>query len=436
VSTIAEQLARIPALQGLIHEAISKNNGISDRILLEQWKVLIVKPLEALNDITQILIVIDALDECDTENHVYRVLQLLSHAPVTGTLRFRLLVTSRPEARIQEAFSEMLEGKYLDLVLHDEPKSILDHDISIYLERKLGKVIRSNSSSPDKHGEQTIRDLVQLSGGLFIWAATACRFIGKRNPVAARRLSKILKGDLSIPGPENQLNNIYLTVLRNSIQPDYDQPDYDDQERYDICKTLKEILGSLVNLSSPLTSKSLARLLDIPKDDLDDSLISLHAILDIPKHQSHSIRLHHPSFRDFLINETRCTDLNFWVDEKQAHHRLASSCIQLMSTSLIKDICGVNTPGTLRADVKSNQVEQCLPLEVQYACLYWIQHLQKSGVPLENNDQIHQFLQKHLLHWLEALSWMQKISEGILEMISLESIAPVSQLIINYRQLN
>jgi hypothetical protein len=30
---------------------------------------------------------------------------------------------------------------------------------------------------------------------------------------------------------------------------------------------------------------------------------------------------------------------------------------------------------TLVANVESSQIEQCLPPEVKYACLYWIQHL-------------------------------------------------------------
>jgi len=98
-----------------------------------------------------------------------------------------------------------------------------------------------------------------------------------------------------------------------------------------------------------------------------------------------------------------------------------------MSNFLKQYICVQEAPGALLADVESSRVEQCLPSEIQYACLYWIQHLQKSGAQLSDNDQVHQFLQEHLLHWLEALSWMQKISEGIHAIISLESIALVSQ---------
>jgi hypothetical protein len=43
-------------------------------------------------------------------------------------------------------------------------------------------------------------------------------------------------------------------------------------------------------------------------------------------------------------------------------------------------------------------------------------------------DQVYQFLQDHLLHWLEALGWMGKTSEGILAIFSLEAQIPVSLL--------
>jgi hypothetical protein len=99
-----------------------------------------------------------------------------------------------------------------------------------------------------------------------------------------------------------------------------------------------------------------------------------------------------------------------------------------MCTFLKQDICGLGAPGVLVNDVESSRVEQHLPSDVQYACLYWVQHLQKSGHKLQENDQFHQFLEAHLLHWLEALSWMRKISEGILAIICLQSITLVSLL--------
>ena len=80
------------------------------------------------------------------------------------------------------------------------------------------------------------------------------------------------------------------------------------------------------------------------------------------------------------------------------------------------------------ADVESSQIEQYLLPEVRYACLYWVRHLQKSGAQLYDNDHVHRFLQVHLLHWLEALSWIGKTSEGMLAILSLEAQISVSLL--------
>jgi hypothetical protein len=63
-----------------------------------------------------------------------------------------------------------------------------------------------------------------------------------------------------------------------------------------------------------------------------------------------------------------------------------------MSKSLKEDICAIGAPSILVVDIESSFVEQCLPLELKYVCLYWIQHLQKSGTPLYDDDEVHQFL--------------------------------------------
>jgi hypothetical protein len=90
----------------------------------------------------------------------------------------------------------------------------------------------------------------------------------------------------------------------------------------------------------------------------------LHAILDIPKDSTHPLRLHHPSFRDFLLDEKRCEDLKLGIIEKQANENLATNCIRLMCDSLKQDTLGKYRSGALVADVETSRVEQCLPPEL------------------------------------------------------------------------
>jgi hypothetical protein len=317
-----------------------------------------------------------------------------------------------------------IPAEHQDFILQDIPPKIVNHDISLFLEHNLQIIRQEFTLGEDWPGGVVLRQLVVYACGLFIWASTACRFIREGRRFARKRLDTILRDNSSaITAPEKHLNEIYLAVLKHSISSDYS-----DEEKEEACDMLKHTLGSLVVLLSPLSTSALSRLLQLSREDIDSTFNDLHAILDIPNNPTRQLRLHHPSFRDFLLNKDRCGD--FWVDEKETHQRLTAGCIQLMSQTLKKDICEMQAPGSQASQVESTWIEKCLPPEVQYACLYWVQHLQRSGSQVHDGEEAHRFLEVHLLHWLEALGWMGKISEGIQAILSLEAHVLVSYLFI------
>ncbi|KAF3027222.1 hypothetical protein E8E12_000071, partial [Didymella heteroderae] len=172
---------------------------------------------------------------------------------------------------------------------------------------------------------------------------------------------------------------------------------YTDEEREEHCDMLR----------------CLVALLAIAEEDVNQTLEDLHAILNVPEDLTQPLRLHHPSFRDFLLNQKRCGDDSFWVEEKSAHEKLASRCLELMSapSGLRQDICGLSKPGTLRSEIGEETVASSLPPELQYACRYWVEHLQRSQQSIADGDAVHVFLQTHLLHWLEAMSLMEETSQ-------------------------
>jgi hypothetical protein len=417
----------VPSLYWYICAAVTERSDIARQSLRDQWHQLVLHPLSKLDGNgchSSYVLIVDALDECDNDNNIRIILQLLAESRSLQRVRLRVLLTSRPEIPVRYGINQIPDTERQDFVLHGISPSIVDHDISIFLEYNLSRIGRERSLGAAWPGEEIIRYLVQIASGLFIWAATACRFIREGKRFTVKRLDMILESMASgstVTVPEKHLDEIYTTVLKHSITPEYT-----DEEKEESYSMLRQILGSTVVLFSPLSTYALSRLLRVTKEDIDQTLEDLHSIVDIPKDRNRPLRLHHPSFRDFLLNNDRCKNSNFWVDEKYAHETLANSCIRLMSTSLKQDICGLTTPGILVTDVESSQVEHSLPPEVQYACLYWIHHLQKSGAQLHDNHPAHQFLRDHLLHWLEALGWMQKVSEGIHAIVSLESIAAVS----------
>jgi hypothetical protein len=427
LTSIAVQLASsVRTLRRYISDAVIEHNDIASRSLRDQWQLLVLGPLSKLDGSscrTSYVLVVDALDECDDNNNIRIILQLLAEARSLEKVRLRIFLTSRPEVPIRHGFNQMSKTEHRDFILHNISPSTIDHDISIFLEYNLKVIGEEDGQNTSWPGAEVVKTLVESASGLFIWAATACRFIREGRRFAARRLDAILKGSRStVTAPEKHLNEIYITVLKHSVPTEYT-----DEEKEESYRMLRQILGSIAVLFSLLSAYSLSRLLCFTKKDINQTLEDLHSILDIPKDQKRPLCLHHPSFRDFLLNKSRCGDSNFWVDEKQAHRVLAESCLRLMSAALKQDICGQGSPGVLVTDIESSRIEKYLPSELQYACLYWIQHLQKSGVQLHDNDQVHQFLQIHILHWLEALSWMRKISEGIIAINSLDFIALVRQ---------
>ena len=299
-------------------------------------------------------------------------------------------------------------------------------------------------------GNEAIVKLVRSAGSLFIWAATACRFIREGQRLAADRLSLILKENPVNAGaddsltddsltdgsateslaiaPDEHLNRIYTTVLEHSVSK------YTKQERKKLYKAIRQTLGGIILLFSPLPALSLANLLNIPGESVFQTLDGLCSILDIPKDVSRPLRLHHPSFRDFLLDKDRCGK-HFCIDERQFHQALTGGCIQLMSQTLKKDVCELQAPGSQASQVESSRIQKCLPPEVQYACLYWVQHLQRGGSHVRDSEEAHKFLQAYLLHWLEALGWMGKTLEGIQAILSLEAYVQVSYLSIIYKSL-
>ncbi|OCK78068.1 purine and uridine phosphorylase, partial [Lepidopterella palustris CBS 459.81] len=420
--TIAFQLAqRCAAFKSLLVKAISNDEGISSRTLKDQWNELVLQPLSKLGAgpfQAPLLIIVDALDECEKESDVKQVLYLLSNLRRSGGVHFRVFITSRPDIPVRHGFSLVPNQDHQDFVLHDIPRSIINGDISAFLQHSLTDIRRKYALDKNWPGEEAIRHLVRKAAGLFIWAATACKFIDEGGNICSPdRLSDILEGDGSDIEPEEELNNIYIKVLDSSISPYLKQ-----REKEKAYAILRGALGAIVTLFSPLPVPSLAQLLHMPEPKVGAMLGGLHSILDIPKDPIQPIRLHHPSLRDFLLSSQRCSDVHFWVDEKKAHEALANHCIRLMSEKLQRDIYSLGDPGARVAQVPPEPLARCLPAELQYACRYWIDHLQRSEYRLYNDDKVHCFLRDHLLHWIEALSWIKQSSEGIRAIASLQSM--------------
>lgn len=221
------------------------------------------------------------------------------------------------------------------------------------------------------------------------------------------------------------LDAMYVQVLKGSLLGDCDE-----NESQILGERFRRVVGSIVVMFDTLSTVALARLLDEPVGRVKTTLESLHSVLNVPASEHSLIRLLHPSFRDFLLDKQRCSDPRFWVDEVDVHDRLADNCLRLMSDTLRTDICGLHIPGTLTSELECGKVDDNLPADAQYACRYWVRHLQRGRVKLYDKGPAHEFLEKHFLHWLEALSLVGQMPEAILMVTALEEMLAVGDTIL------
>ena len=427
VTSLARQLAyNIGALRSRVCEVIEGHGDIASKSLREQWRLLVLDPLKKFDhqsvEARPYVLVVDALDECENAKDVQLIIHLLIEARSLNRLHLRILLTSKPEIDIRHGFTKVPQTEHHHFLLHRIPRDIVDRDILTFLKINLEVIREERCLSASWPTSRDVRCLVEKAAGLFIWAATVCRFIREGNQFARKRLSTVLESDRTTGvAPEAELDNIYAMVLSQALPAEFAH-----EEKQELCSLLRLILGSLVILFSSLPQNSLACLLHITAEDVDQILSDLHAIIDVPEDRTLPLRLHHPSFREFLLNKERCCDPAFLVDEKEAHWKLLKNCMEIMGSVLKQDICGASSPGVFLDSVEKSRIHQCIPPEIQYACLYWTKHLQNSHIQLCDHDHVHKFLQAHFLHWFEALSWIGKVSEGVRSMIVMKSIASVS----------
>jgi hypothetical protein len=154
--------------------------------------------------------VIDALDECEQEQDIRAILQLLARTKDIQSVPLRIVVTSRPELHIRVGFREMPNGTYQDLVLHEVPRSTIEHDIRLFLEHELGVIQKERMLSSDWPAKTQILALVKLAVPLFIYAATVCRYVGSKGNNPTAFLNKVLQYQKAT---FSQLERTYLPVL-------------------------------------------------------------------------------------------------------------------------------------------------------------------------------------------------------------------------------
>ncbi|KAF5328777.1 hypothetical protein D9619_011548 [Psilocybe cf. subviscida] len=433
--TLAFQLAQFSSdfKTGLV-EVLEHDPDCGSKRLDLQFASLVLQPFSTMSLSAPVVLILDALDECEPERLTSELLRIL-HGNIKCVPLLRVFITSRPEGYIREALDLVdSSSPHQKLVLHEDIHAEeVENDIRLFLQLRLQEIWdeRTKQTAVRWPSEGDLEKLVKQSGKLFVYAATAVRFVGGSRALNLnRQLSTLLCvkiGHVPDGEPYQQLDGLYLQILDSVFA--------ESSDAYYV-QRFRRIVGSIVLLERPLPLASLAKLLgDYSVEEVMESLYHLHSILIVPAVSSEAPRTYHLSFPNFITNSNRCTNPKPYIDPSQQAKYLFDRCLAIMEKDfgpvhvssldeeVIEDappiqdanIIGRVTPleeePLIDGDGRSAQThisleddndDDDLAPEIRYSDNYWCRHL--MNIPTDNQEAalaLERFITQYLPQWLE-----------------------------------
>ncbi|KEP48259.1 vegetative incompatibility protein HET-E-1 [Rhizoctonia solani 123E] len=398
VPTIAYQLARysIP-FQSALYEILGKEPNAGSKHAEKQFERLLRDPLQKAKDAIpdNLVVVIDALDECGDRNGVETILDMLFRYAKDLPLRF--FVSSRPEPEIYNRMMLDINARAA-LHLHDIELSLVQADIELFLKEELSFM----SPTPSQ-----IEQLAQHSGSLFIYAATLVRYIrfGKRFVDPHQRLQLVLSLTAESTKKHAEIDALYTAILQAALE----EAQMEEHEAEDV----KLVLRTVLFAQEPISVETIAVLagLDSPQR-VYFALQPLRSVL----HQSEDTKLVstlHASFPDFMLSSDRSK--SFFCDIVDHSLRLAERCLAIMKEQLEFNICKLESslvPDDKVEDIEE-RVKQSISPTLAYACRYWVNHLTLSPRSDALLKMVEELLCDRLLFWMEVLNLRREMATGV-----------------------
>jgi hypothetical protein len=414
IPTLVYQLAcRHEIFRDCICRAISTDRDISGSLVVKQAKTFFAEALQssALPLPLPLVIVLDALDECDKENgrEGGDLIPVLLHSLDKLPFSVKIFITSRPEASIKNMFGRAdIHESTVGRALHrDIEQGIVREDIGRYFRYEFDKLAKDRYVPPPFPSDADFQKLVDRAGNLFIYVRTIIMYVSSEVESPVDRLADVLRADVDPEGAYEQfadLDALYRQILACAL---------DGVGRNATAqRQLRDVLASLVLIQESLPVTALSALAGVEERQCKKVLRFLSSVL-LYDHMSHEpVRLMHPSFPDFLLSGSRCTDTRYFVNGAYYHSVLALRCLQIMTADLRRDICDIRDPSLSNAKVPDlkQRLDNNVSVQLRYACKYWHIHVQSAGgFHPDLITAMDVFCTKHLLHWLELLSLMSGV---------------------------
>jgi hypothetical protein len=374
-----------------------------------QFEHLIAQPLQQVfgTSVKPLLIVVDALDECDSYEKLLPSLVSWSHLSKS----LKLLITSRHYHKIQSRLRSV--SVHHNLNTGHGVSTQTSHDLEKYFVARFSEV---TGLPPQWPGPAKVSFLVRKAAGLFVWAKSAMDFILHDGGDPEGRLDIIsAHSGEGIDVVDSLYHQVISVALEGLRKPE---------------KTaLKLVLGSIIIAKNPLRIKDLTELLGVKNALLNSIIGQLSPILSI----SNTTYLHvcHQSVTDFLLDSQRSQDL--WVDPQFYSLHFARSCLKFMNEQLKFNFFDLKTSYILNKDILglNDHIKSVKSTALDHASYFWASYLQKDCdkiLELEVQAVVEKFLMVHLLHWLEIMSVMGTVDRAAQLLLSAANWSKVSSI--------
>ena len=415
IPTISNMLAQSNStFRSAILKVFSSTPDVADfNSMSEQFSFLIMNPIKlTMDDETKsLIIVIDAIDECSAPAKVEMLIKTVLEGVADIPLKF--FITSRPEPHILKAFrgqsSPSTIEAFTEISLQEATQDDVRTDIRTYLKTSLSGIAAKDPFSrklPDWPSPQEFSILFDLSAELFIYAATAVRYIGETGEDYRDRLTDITHfASGHTPPPHTQVIDLFYKHI-------VDRAFSRAVGRGRLNRT--NVLATVVCLQKPLSVDGIASLLKLETRDVQVALSTFQSVIHAP--DIGHVNIFHASFREFIGDQERCPDN---CVDYTGHQMLTIKCLQVLNSSLRRNICDLPEEriGSLPHEVTNLSV---ISEALRYSCLYWASHLlealtgpREDAVPSMMLDQLNTFGDEHLLHWFECLSALGELESGV-----------------------
>ncbi|CAG8937555.1 unnamed protein product [Penicillium salamii] len=403
-------------LRGLIYSLVKKQPSLLSHVKsqydhtgkalfedINAWNALSSIFTDILKDATlpSTYLIIDALDECTSG--LPSLLDLITQVS-SAYPQIKWIVSSRNWPNIEER----LDTTHTAPISLELNETSISEAVSKFIQHKVHCLAKVKKYS-DETRHTICRHLSSNSQGTFLWVALVCQDLDRTS-----RRHAVRKLEAFPPG----LNALYGRMI-------------DQVCNSEDAESCKRILAVMSIVYRPIAFDELASLVELP-DDLAGDSEALSDIIAICGSfltvREDTIIFVHQSAKEFLLRETQTGVFPRGIEA--GHQKVFSRSLEAMFKTLRRDIFQIKLPGF--------PIEKVIPpspnplAAATYACVYWVDHLHHSRCHKERNLDIDErgcvgdFLQKKYLHWLEALSVLGSISQGIAAMLKLEELVQVS----------